>query len=161
EMKVRDVLRQILAGENLTYVIIGDSVVVTTEAFGLQRQLKQPVSLDLDAVPFDQAIKQLARETGANLLIDSKLKKEAETAVTLHMDEVPLDTAVRLLAEGAGLRPARLGNVIYLTSKENAKDLRAEPDLLGPAGPLNPQSDLQQKLLQQFGLPGNGIVLPQ
>ncbi len=154
DMKIRDALRKILAPENLTYVILGDQVLITTEAMALQRQLRQHVSLDLDAVPFHQAVKQLARETGANLLVDNKLKKEADAAVTLQIEDVPLETALRLLAESAGLKPVRLGNVIYLTTKANASELRSDPDLSG-AGQQQPQQAEIFKLQQQI----NGIGL--
>jgi len=158
-MKVRDALKQILSGENLTYVILGDEVLITTEAMAIQRQLKQHVSLDFDAVPFNQAIKQLARETGANLIVDGKLKKETETAVSLQLEDVPLDTAVRLLAEAAGLKPVRLGNVIYLTTKANATELRSDPELFPQQSAPNPQAELQWKLQQQLGGWGQGLNL--
>jgi type II secretory pathway component GspD/PulD (secretin) len=144
DTKVRDALKQILADQNLTYVILGDSVLITTEAMAVQRQLKQHVSLDLDAVPFKQAVKQLARETGANLIVDSKLAKEIDAAVTLQVEDVPLETALRLLAEAAGLKPVRLGNVIYLTNKANAQELRSDPDLSGQGQQLTPQQELQK-----------------
>jgi hypothetical protein len=159
DMKIRDALKQLLSHDNLTYVILGDSVLVTTEAMGVQRQLKQHVSLNLDAVPFKQAVKQLARETGANLIVDGKLAKETDAAVTLQLEDVPLDTAVRLLAEAAGLKPVRLGNVIYLTSKANAQELRSEPDLSG-GHQMTPQEELQWKLRQQmgWGAIGGGVI---
>jgi type II secretory pathway component HofQ len=163
DVKVRDALKQLLAGENLTYVILADSVLITTEPMAAHHQLKQHVSLDLDAVPFKQAVKQLARETGANLIVDSKLAKEADAAVTLQIEDVPLETALRLLAEAAGLKPVRLGNVIYLTTKANANELRSEPDLSGQGqGPqMTPQQEWQLKM-QQFGGwgVGGGIALP-
>jgi type II secretory pathway component GspD/PulD (secretin) len=146
DMKIRDALKQILAGEDLTYVILGDSVLITTEAMAIQRQFKQHVSLDLDAVPFKQAVKQLARETGANLIVDSKLAKEIDVAVTLQVEDVPLETALRLLTEAAGLKPVRLGNVIYLTSKANAQELRSDPELSGTGQQMTPQPEYLRRL---------------
>jgi type II secretory pathway component GspD/PulD (secretin) len=157
DMKIRDALQQILAQENLTYVILGEQVLITTEAMSMQRQLKQHVSLDLDAVPFNQAIKQLARETGANLLVDNKLKKEVETAVSLQIEDVPLDTAVRLLAEAAGLKPVRMGNVIYLTNKANANELRADPELSG-AGQQQQQAEIFRLQQQINGINLGGLI---
>ena len=146
DMKVRDALKQIRAGQDLSYVILGDSVLITTEAMAIQRQFKQQVSLDLDAVPFKQAVKKLARETGVNLIVDSKLAKEIDAAVTLQVDDVPLETALRLLAEAAGLKLVRLANVIYLTSKVNAQELRSDPDLLGQGQQMTPQQEYLEKL---------------
>jgi len=159
DIKVRDALKQVLASQNLTYVILGDSVLITNEAMAVQRQLKQAVSLNLDAVPFKQAVKQLARETGANLIVDSKLAKEADTAVTLQLDDVPLDTALRLLAEAAGLKPVRLGNVIYLTSKANAQELRSDPDLSGQGQQMTPQQMWQWKMQQMGGFGMGGTII--
>ena len=42
---------------------------------------------------------------------------------------MPFDTVIRLLCEDANLKPVRMGNVLYVTSKENAKELRTEPEL--------------------------------
>lgn len=137
-VKARTALRNVLDQLNLTFVIVGDAVHVTSEEGAVQRQLRQRVSLDLSGVTVQAALKQLAKETGVNLLVDAKSAKEAQTAVTLQLDEVPLETAVRLLAESAGLKAARVGNVLVVTSKAHAAELRAEPDLLPrSAAPLD------------------------
>jgi type II secretory pathway component GspD/PulD (secretin) len=141
-VKVRTALRSVLNQYHLSYAILGDSVVITTEDAALQRQMRQRVSLDLDAVPLSDALKQLGRETATNVLVDAKVKKEADTAVTLQLDDVPLETAVRLLSEMVGLKPVRMGNVLYITSKATATELRGEPDLIsgqpggGPGQPV-------------------------
>jgi hypothetical protein len=153
--KLKTSLREMLAPYHMSYVILGDSVVITTEDVAMQRQLKQRINLDLDAVPFAEAVKLLARETATNLLIDPKIKKDAEAAVTLQLEDVPLETAIRLLSESAGLKPVRMGNVLYITSKANAKELRNDPDLInGPGGgvPTAPPT---------YSVPGNpGIGVP-
>jgi type II secretory pathway component GspD/PulD (secretin) len=135
--KLKTSLREMLAPYHMSYVILGDSVVITTEDVAMQRQMRQRVNLDLDAVPFADAVKLLARETGTNLMVDTKVKKDAETAVTLQLEDVPLETAIRLLSESVGLKPVRMGNVLYVTSKANAKELRSDPDLINgqPGGP--------------------------
>ncbi len=56
--------------------------------------------------------------------------------MTLHLEDVPLETAVRLLSEMAGLKPVRVGNVLFVTSKDNAAELRQDPDLSQPPQPL-------------------------
>ncbi len=106
-VKARTALRNILNQYSLTYAVIGDSVLVTTEEVAVYRQLKQRVSVDLDRVPLEKALKGLARETATNLLVDSRAQKEAQNPVSLQLDDVPLETAVRLLAEAAGLKPVR------------------------------------------------------
>jgi type II secretory pathway component GspD/PulD (secretin) len=134
-VKLRTVLRTLLGPLHLTYAIVGDTVVITTEEAAVARQLRQRVSLDLDKTHLAAALKQLARDTATNLLVDPRVTKEAETAITLQLDDVPLETAVRLMAEMAGLKPVRLGNVLLVTNKASAAELRAEPELVPPLKP--------------------------
>jgi hypothetical protein len=138
-VKLRTALRALLGPLHLTYAIIGDSVVITTEEAAVSRQLRQRVSIDLDKTQLATALKQLARDTATNLLVDPRVSKEAATALTLQLDDVPLETAVRLMAEMAGLKPVRLGNVLLVTSKASAAELRAEPELVPPLKPTSPE----------------------
>lgn len=163
-VKLRSALRSLLSTHNLTYVIVTDQVLITTEDMAMYRQLRQRVSVDCDNVPFSKALRQLARETGTNLVVDSKVNKEADAGVSLQLDDVPLDTALRLMSEAAGLKPVRMGNVLYVTSKANANELRSEPDL---APPMQGRPGMEQMMWQQWGamgiMPGMGMpgaVLP-
>src|SRR5260370_8708625 len=81
----------------------------------------------------ETALKDLHKEKVTNLLIDKKVAKEAKAEVSLQFEDVPYETVVRLLCEQAGLKPVRLGNVLYITSSAIAKELRSEPDL-APSG---------------------------
>ena len=58
--------------------------------------------------------------------------------MSIQLEDVPLETAVRLLAEMAGLKPVRVGNVLFVTKKETANELRTDPDLQQPAQPGQP-----------------------
>jgi hypothetical protein len=138
DAKVSTALRSVLNPYNLGYAVIGDTVVVTTEDMAVYRQLKQRVSCDYDKVPLGVALKRLAKETGVSLIVDSRSAKEAEAAVTLQVDDVPLETAVRLMAESAGLKPVRVGNVLFVTSKANAKELKADQEQGGAPPPPVP-----------------------
>lgn len=149
KVKVRAALRTILNQANLAYAQIGDTILISTEEMAVYRQLKQRVSVDLDAVKFDAALKQLSRETGTTLLIDPRSGKDAQTSITLQLDDVPLETAVRLMAEMAGLKPVRMGNVLLVTTKAAAAELRAEPELVPAPKGLNGYEDLI--------VPGGGI----
>jgi len=128
-VKVKSALRNILNQHGLGYAIVGDTVVVTTEDMAVYRQLKQRVSLDLDRVQVEKALKGLARETATNLLLDNRAQKDGQTAITLQVEDVPLETAVRLIGEAAGLKAVRLGNVVLVTTKAHATELRSEPEL--------------------------------
>ncbi len=117
--------RFILNQYNLAYAIVGDSVVITTEEMAIYRQLKQRVSLDLEKVPMATALKNLAKETATNLLIDGRATKDAQNPVSLQVEDVPLDTAVRLVTEAAGLKAVRLGNVVLVTTRHRPNCVRS------------------------------------
>jgi type II secretory pathway component HofQ len=113
------------------------------------KQMKQRVSVDLDHEQMGKALARLAKETATNLVVDPRVLKDAQTPVTLPLDDVPLETAVRLIAEMAGLKPVRVGNVLFVTTKANANEMKADADLVTPPAPRNPQVD---ELIQ------NGVI---
>ena len=124
-------LRRLLSQYNLGYAIIGDMVLITTEDMAIHRQMRQRINLDLDHVPLDEALRDLARWTVTNLVLDGHVTKEAKTPVTLKLQDVPLEVAVRLMSNQAGLRPVRTGNVLYITTKANAAELRGDGEGAG------------------------------
>ena len=136
--RVRTVLRSILAPYGLSYAAIGDTIVVTTEDMAMLRQMRQRVNVDLSTVELTSALRQLAKDTATNVILDSRAEKEAAAKVSLQLEDVPLETAVRLLSEMAGLKPVRVGNVLFVTKKETANELRADPDLVQPGQPGQP-----------------------
>jgi hypothetical protein len=135
EVKVRSVLRSLLTQFNLAFVILGDTVLISSEDVCAVRQLRQRVNVDLDKVEFSRALKVLAKETATNLVVDPRVGKEANASVTLQMEDVALETAVRLMAEMAGLKPVRVGNALFITTKAIATEMRSDPDL-APGGPM-------------------------
>jgi hypothetical protein len=126
EGKLRNALRSMVGQYNLTYAIVGDSLLVTTEEMAVYRQLKQRINVDYDAVPFNKAIKELATKYSVSVVVDPKVvkSKTAENPVTLTVDDVPFEAAVRLMCEMADLKPARMGNVIYVTTEARADRLK-------------------------------------
>jgi hypothetical protein len=111
---------------NLTYIIMRDCVLISTEEAGYQRQLQQRVNVDVRQTPLSEVLRHLVDETGANLLIDPQLGERTRVGVTLKLENVTLDTAVRLLTQQADLGPARVGNILYVTSEARADKLRTE-----------------------------------
>ena len=79
---------------------------------------------------------------------------------------MPLDTAVRLVAEAGGLKPIQVGNVMLVTTKALANEMRNDPELM--TGAQTPQQEiqmLQQKRMlmlqqQQFAPPIFQSVIP-
>ena len=132
-VKLKDGLRQALAPFNLKCGLTKDGLYISTEEGLTTKQLRQRVSVDCDGTAFGAAVKQLAADTGANLVIDPRLKDKANAAVTLKLDDVPLETAVRLLAEVADLGAVRMSNVLFVTTGDRAERLRPSSD--GPTQP--------------------------
>jgi hypothetical protein len=134
DVKLRTAVRSMLGQYNLSFAIVGDSVLVTTDEMAMYRQMRQRVNIDYDNAEFAKAIKQLARDTATNLIIDARSAREAKGAVTLQLEDVPLETAVRLMSEMVGLKPVRVGNVMFICSKAAADELKKDADLVPPTG---------------------------
>jgi type II secretory pathway component GspD/PulD (secretin) len=134
-VKLKDGLQQALAPFGLKCGLTRDGLFISTEEGVIAKQLRQRVSVDCDGTAFAAAVKQLAADTGANVVIDPRLKEKASAAVTLKLDDVPLETAVRLLAEVADLGTVRMNNVLFVTTTERAEKLRPNAD--GPTQPGN------------------------
>jgi len=126
KVSLRVGLRRLLSQYNLGYAVVGDMVLITTEEMAIHRQMRQRINLDLDRVSLDAALRDLAKRTVTNLVLDARVTKEAQTPVTLKLEDVPLEVAVRLMANQAGLRPVRTGNVLYVTTKANATELKGD-----------------------------------
>jgi hypothetical protein len=124
--KLRTAIQRMLNACNLTFVILEDSVLITTDEIGLNRQMRQRVSVNLNNVAFSAALKDLARSTALNLIIDPRLGREADARVSLQLDDATLETTVRLLAEMANLKSVRIGNVLFITNESRADKLRRE-----------------------------------
>ncbi len=139
DVKVRTCLRSVLSPYNLGYAIIGDTVLISTDDMAMHRQMRQRVSVDLEKVDLGGALKQLSKETATNLMLDTRVGKEAKTEVSLQIEDVPLETAVRLVAEMAGLKPVKVGNVLFVTTKALANEMRNDPELGQPVQPGQPQ----------------------
>jgi len=138
QVKLKEGLKAILAPYNLKFGLTTEGLFISTEDGVITRQLRQRVSVDCEGTAFATAAKQLAAETGANVVVDPRLGDKANKPVNLKLDDVPLETAIRLLAEVADLRAIRMSNVLFVTSPEKAEKLR--PDADGPTSPspINP-----------------------
>ncbi|OAI47520.1 hypothetical protein AYO44_09420 [Planctomycetaceae bacterium SCGC AG-212-F19] len=135
DTKLRAALRSILSQYSLSFVLIDDAVLVTTQEMADYRQLQQRIDVDWQEVPVHQALAQLARRTGCNLILDRRVSAEARnSALTLTLTDASLETVVRIMAAEAGLSSVRLGNVLFVTSDEKAAKLRAEPESRPPGG---------------------------
>lgn len=124
--KLRQTLRRFLTQFDLTYVILEDAVLITTEEMGLHRQMRQRVSVDFKEQPLKDVLKYLNRTTGINLILDPRTGAEADRKITLELEDGTLETTVKLVAELGNLKAVRLGNVLFVTSEERAAKIRRE-----------------------------------
>ncbi|HYV39619.1 MAG TPA: hypothetical protein VE988_28280 [Gemmataceae bacterium] len=115
-----------LNNHNLTFVIVGDTVVVTTEERGHLRQLRQSINVDIKGQTLADALKKVADETGINLIIDPRQAEKAKAKMDLKLEDVTLETALRLMTEFGDLAWVSVGNVVLVTSAERAEKLRKE-----------------------------------
>jgi hypothetical protein len=129
------VVSRLSNGASSTYIIRGDVIEITTkEAIrkefysGREEPFPPLVHGDFEERPLDEALRELARTSGANVMIDKQVAKTAKTPVTAEFSNVPFDTAVRLLANMVALKAVQIDNVMYVTTKENAEELRLEQE---------------------------------
>ena len=132
---LRTILDRIPGESKTTYIIHSDVIEITTQDFkdAEERAPKKPLSfplinLEFDKKPLADALQELAETSGISVVLDSRADNASGNPVTTKLRDVPLDTAVRLLADMAGLRPVRMDNVLYVTTRENAKLLQEEQE---------------------------------
>lgn len=160
DSRLKTGLRTILGSCNLNYVILNDIIFISSDDMTINRQMQQRVSVDVEKIDFASALKQLGRETASNLIIDPRALKDANLPVTLQVEDVPLETAVRLLCEMGGLKPVRVGNVLFVTTRNYAQEMRADPDLVPGRGPNPPGAGAPGATEIAPGTPGVPMVVP-
>jgi hypothetical protein len=91
-------------------------------------------------VPLSKALKEMSSKYGVSVVFDPKAvkSKAVENPVTLTVDDVPFEAAVRLMCEMAELKPARMGNVIYVTTEARADKLKDSDSLVPNPSMFNP-----------------------
>ncbi|MCS7022909.1 MAG: hypothetical protein NZ703_03850 [Gemmataceae bacterium] len=158
--KLADALRRLLTPYNLAYALTREGLIISGEEFVIARQLRQRVRVHCSDSHFGEVLRHLAAETGANIVLDPRLKDKAQQLITLRLEDVPLESAVRLLAEVADLRVVRLTNILYITTPERAERLRADADGPVPGTPPTPSSIPAMPVVPGIGIFGGGNVFP-
>jgi hypothetical protein len=95
---------------------------------GLGGPLSQTKKVSFDKRPLNEAMQELLDGTGCKLVLDPRVGDKAKTPVTANLEGVTVETSLRVLADMADLKPVFMENVVYLTSKENARVLQSEQD---------------------------------
>jgi hypothetical protein len=81
------------------------------------------VNAEFDRKPLGEALKELSRQSGMNVMVDARVAEKARAPVTARFRNTPLDTAVQTLADMVDLKPFLLDNVLYVTARDNADRL--------------------------------------
>src|SRR5262249_3694584 len=131
------------APSGTTFLIRKDHIEITTQEavrreLGLRKQrlaktddtdepgrpaLPPLVWENLDKVPLDKALRDIADDTGVNVVLDPRADTKGRAEVTTTLRNVPVETAVEVLADMAGLSVVYRDNIVYVTTPENAKRL--------------------------------------
>jgi hypothetical protein len=116
-----------------TFILRDDVIEITTrravllEVYGDNPHRALPLAYaEFDKMPLEDALKELAHQSEFNILIDPRPAEKTRTGVTAKLKNVPLDSAVQLLADMADLKAVLQDNVLYVTTKDNAKVVEAE-----------------------------------
>ena len=98
------------------------------------------VGIAADNLPFAEFVNQLREQTGANIVVDVRLKEKLQQPVSLTLNDTHLMTALKIAGDAYDLAPAVIGNVYYLTTKENAEQLLLETyrEIYGTNTPVVP-----------------------
>lgn len=118
-----------------TYQIRDGHIEVTTtyhmfmsqDRWAVEGRLHMPaVSLEARGQAVDEALRELADHTAINIVLDARVRDRARKTRACDLYDVPLDTALQLLADQADLGVAIMDNVLYVTERENAREMQAE-----------------------------------
>ncbi len=85
--------------------------------------LRSLVNTTFRKEPLESALEMLVDMTGANVLLDPRIKEAGKAPVSAVLQHVPLDTAVKLLADMVDLQVVEMDNVLYVTTPKNAERL--------------------------------------
>jgi hypothetical protein len=124
--KLRQALQGFLHNYGLTYVVLEDSLLITTEDGAVTRQMRQRIPVEIQDVAAGKALRDLARKAGVSLVLDPRVAKTAQQKVTLELDDATVETSLRLVAEFVDLKAVRMGNVMFVTDATRAEKIRKE-----------------------------------
>jgi len=135
KIKASTILRMLMLAGQLspTYLVQQDHVLITTlvrarPEMWIDNPISQEPVVDVafHGQSLDQALLELASLTGINVVLDMRAAEEAKTPVTATLNNAPISTAVSMLADMANLESVTLKGALYVTTSENANQLRVK-----------------------------------
>lgn len=100
------------------------------------------LNVNLQDKPLQDALREVESRTNRTIVLAPQSGDRGKTPITTRFTNVPVETAVAALAEMAGLKMARKGNVLLVTTEERAKafdvPVPSAPaqNILAPCNPL-------------------------
>lgn len=103
--------------------------------------------------PMAEVVALLREQTGANIVVDARVKDQIAAPVTLTLNDARLLTVLRVAGDMCEVAPAVVDNVFYLTTRDNAdrltketeRNLFGEPQVPIPAGYVTDGIHLYEK----------------
>ncbi len=86
------------------------------------------IDVSFDRRPLQMALRELADMTDTNITLDPSVADKARRPVTAALSHVTTETAVRILADMADLKLVILDNVLYVTTREKARELQGDEE---------------------------------
>jgi hypothetical protein len=133
ETILRKILIRVDVPSGATYLIHKGQILITTQAAASEEvlgdsQLPLPplIHRQMQKRLLRDALEEVAELTDANIVLDESVGEKAKETVTARFLNTPVETAVRILANKANLSMVRLENVLYVTTREKADELRDE-----------------------------------
>jgi hypothetical protein len=94
----------------------------------LESDIQPLVNVVCVELPISNVLADFARQSGRNVVLDSRIPERNRLTISVTLLNTPLDTATRVIAELVNLKTVSMDNVIFVTSREHAADLQAEKD---------------------------------
>lgn len=135
------ILQQLTRQLGLTYVLLEDQVLITTNEAALFRQMQQQVSINFVSTPLSEALATIADKTGTRLVLDPTIaKNKDQPEVTLALTDVSLDTALRLILTMTKVQVVPVGKVLFFTDEEKVAALQKQTTLIPLPRGMNGQN---------------------
>jgi hypothetical protein len=140
KMTLAALLRVVLTkvpGQNATFLMRSGMVEVTTlKASSPKKLLRQRVVGNFQNLPLEEALDELAEQTGLSVIVDHRVGDKRRTPVTAFLgNDVTVEAALRLFTDMADLKLVTTDDAVYVTTPANAQLLntqRREADQQAP-----------------------------
>jgi hypothetical protein len=127
-VRLENWLRMILHQGQADFFVQGDGIIrVVPRNTLVDHILGQKVTANFEKKPVSEALKQVSEQTGLSIVLDERRAGDkAKTVVSADLQNVSLDAALLLLSDLAELKTVTVDRAVYVTTRENAREIRAE-----------------------------------